>query len=424
MEKIKQNLYLTFRALWHRNYRLFFTGQCISLIGTWIQQVAMSWLIYSLTKSALLMGIITFISSIPMLIASPFAGVLIDRIDKYKTLIILQSLFLIEAFVLAVLAITNVIQVWHIVVISLFVGLTAAIDMPLRQAFVVDLVDRNEDLGNAISLNSSSFNLARLIGPAIAGVLIAKFNEGICFFINSLSYVAVIGALFAIKINAKQKDKKNNCNVLKELNEGIQYSLKSAPIRVLITYLAITCFIGMSYPILMPIFAKEILKGNAQTLGILMSASGAGALFGALFLASKKSVAGLEKWVYFASLLFGTGLTGLGLSTQVSISILILLLTGFGMVVIIAACNTLIQHFVDDDKRGRVMSLYTMAFIGTAPIGSLFGGAIAHRIGVPHTFLLCGLTIIFSALVFNSKTKYLKTKMEDKKEKPTAVPIS
>lgn len=413
---MKKKLYLTFRALRHRNYRLFFSGQCISLIGTWIQQVALSWLIYTLTKSALLMGIIAFTASIPALIISPFAGVLIDRIDKYKAIIILQALFLIESFILAVLTLTGTIQVWHIILISIFIGVTASIDMPLRQAFIVELVDGNEDLGNAISLNSSSFNLARLIGPAIAGILIASFNEGICFLINSLSYIAVIIALLAMHPNKTSSYKTTNISVLGELKEGIKYTSESIPIRNIILYLGMASFIGMSSNVLMPIFAKEILHGGAQTLGFLMSSSGIGALIGALYLAGKKSAAGLGKEICIASLLLGSGLIGLCFISKVWISLVILFIIGYGMVVIIAACNTLIQHFVDDDKRGRVMSLYTMAFMGMAPIGSLFSGAIADRIGVPDTLLLCGASMVISALIFRTKLKHFHLKTEPKFE--------
>lgn len=370
------------------------------------------------------MGVIVFISSIPSLIVSPFAGVWIDRIDKHRTLIILQTLFLIETFILAILALTGVIQVWHIVVISTLIGITGAIDMPLRQAFVVDLVDDNADIGNAISLNSSSFNLARLIGPAIAGVLISVFNEGICFLINSFSYIAVIGALFAMRMKAKTARIATGLNIIQELKEGIKYAYKSIPIRAIIIYLAIACFISMSYPVLMPIFAKEILHGNAQTLGFLMSVSGIGALFGALYLASKKSVSGLGKWVCIASLLFGIGLVGLSFSKEILISLAMLFITGFGMVIVIAACNTLLQHFVDDDKRGRVMSLYTMAFIGTAPIGSLCGGAIAEKIGVPYTFLLAGSIVILSALIFGSKLKHFKTDIQPSKAEHITVQVN
>lgn len=415
---LNENLYLTFRALWHRNYRLFFSGQCISLIGTWIQQIAMSWLIYSLTKSALLMGFITFISFIPGFVVTPFAGVLIDRIDKYRMLIITQILFLIESFVLGILTIYGIIQVWHVIVITVIVGLTGAIDMPLRQSIIVDFIDDNKDIGNAISLNSSIFNLARLIGPAIAGVLISRFNEGVCFLINSLSYIAVIWALFSMKINTKSTEKTTEKNIISELKEGIKYSYNSNPIRNILLQVTIVCLIGMLYPVLMPIFAKEILHGDAQTLGILMSASGAGALFGALYLAAKKSITDLEKWIYRSSLLFGIGSIGLSFTHKALISMATLFIIGFGMVIITSSCNTLLQHFVDNDKRGRVMSLFTMAFIGSVPIGSLFGGAIADKIGVPHTFLLCGLILVIAALTFRTKLKYFKVESEIKEKEP------
>jgi len=405
---MNETVYSTFRALRHRNYRLFFAGQFVSLTGTWIQQVALSWLIYSLTKSPLLMGAIMFAGSIPSLAVSPFAGVFIDRIDKYKVLIILQILFMVEAFAVAILTLTGAIQVWHIVVLIVLMGLTSAFDMPLRQAFVVQLIDSSEDLGNAISLNSSCFNLARMIGPAIAGVLIASFGEGICFLLNALSYIAVIYALLLMKIKTKKSSAKTEKNVLNELREGFKYAFDSIPIRNIIIFIAVTSLIGMSFPVLMPIFAKEILHGNAQTLGLLMSASGVGSLFGALYLAGRKSALGLEKWIFASSLLFGFGLVTLAFTNNVLISMALLFIVGFGMVVIIAACNTMIQDLVTDDKRGRIMSLYTMAFMGTAPVGSLCGGAVAEKIGVPHTFLLIGLTMLVAAIIFSTKLKYFR----------------
>lgn len=401
-----EKLNLTFRALKHPNYRLFFVGQFISLTGTWIQQVAMSWLIYNLTKSPLWMGLIMFAGLIPTLIVSPFAGVFIDRVNKYKFLIFLQALFMIEAFVVAILSLTGAIQVWQIVILNILMGLTMAFDMPLRQAFVVELIEISADLGNAISLNSLCFNLARLIGPAFAGVLIASFGEGICFLLNAISYIAVIWALLLMKIIKLPIDNIIEKNVFNELKEGFKYVQQSIPMSSIIIYTAIISLIGMSFPVLMPIFAKETLHGNAQTLGFLMSSSGVGALLGALLLAGKKSALGLEKWIYIASLFFGSGLLALSLINRVLIALILLLFIGFGMVIIIAACNTIIQDMVDDKKRGRVMSLYTMAFIGTTPFGSLFGGIIAHRIGVPHTFLLCGIAILISAFIFRSKLKY------------------
>lgn len=405
---MNEKMSLTFRALRHRNYRLFFSGQFISLTGTWIQQVALSWLIYSLTKSPLLMGIIMFVGTAPSLFVSPFAGVLIDRVNKYHVLILLQTLFMIEAFIIAILTLTGVIQVWHIVILSILMGLTNAFDIPLRQAFVVNLIDASEDLGNAISLNSSCFNLARLIGPAIAGVLIASFGEGICFLLNALSYIAVIYALLLMKINAKPTCKNTDRNVLAELKEGFKYAFDSIPIRIIIIFIGTTSLIGTSFPVLMPIFAKEILHGGAQTMGFLMSSSGVGALLGALYLAGKKSVLGLEKWLFVASLLFGFGLVGLSFVTKVWIALGLLFVIGVGMVVIIASCNTIIQDLVTDNIRGRVMGLYAMAFMGTAPIGCLCGGAIADKIGVPYTFLLTGLTMLVAAIIFSTKLKHFK----------------
>lgn len=407
---MNETIYLTFRALRNRNYRLFFSGQCISVTGTWIQQVAINWLVYSLTKSALLMGFVMFAGSIPSLFLSPLAGVIVDRINKYHVLIMLQTLFMLEALIIAILTLTGVIQVWQIVILSISIGITNAFDMPLRQAFVVHLIDRSEDLGNAISLNSSSMNLALLIGPTIAGTLIAAFGEGVCFLINSLSYIAVIAALFAMRIKTLPIHESNGTNVFQEFHEGFKYVSNSFPMRNIIIYLAIASLVGMSYIVLMPIYAKEILHGNAQTLGFLLSTAGVGALFGALYLAGKKTILGLEKWICIASLILGLGLVGLASADKFLIALILLFFIGFGMVVVIASCNTLVQDIVDDDKRGRVMSLYTMAFMGTTPIGSLFGGVIANKIGVPHTFLLTGLIMIISAFIFSTKLKYFNIK--------------
>lgn len=405
---MNEKINLTFRALKYRNYRLFFSGQFISLVGTWIQQIAMSWLIYSLTKSPLLMGTIVFVSSVPAIFLSPFAGVLIDRVNKHKFLILLQALFMLEAFVLALLTLAGIIKVWHIVVLSVLMGLTNTFDMPLRQAFVVNLIDKPEDLTNAISLNSSCFNLARLTGPAIAGILIAKFGEGLCFLLNALSYIAVIFALSLMKIQVGFKNLKQKPDVLKEFNEGIQYALASKPIKLILLFFAISSLIGMSFQVLMPIYVKEVLLGNAKVLGCIMSVSGIGALFGALYLAGRKTHLGLEKWIYASSLLLSLGLIGLSFANKVLWASILLFVIGFGMVIIIAACNTMIQHLVDNERRGRIMSLCTMAFIGAPPIGSLFCGIIADKIGVGHTFLLCGVVMLCAASIFRNKLKYFR----------------
>lgn len=407
MKKLKGKVGFTFRALKHRNYKLFFFGQCISLIGTWIQQIAVSWLVYRLTHSALLMGFIVFCSSLPSLLLSPFAGVFVDRINKYKALIVVQALFMLQAFILAVLTMTGVINIWHVICLNIFAGFIMTFDMPLRQAFVVKLVEGSEDLVNAISLNSTIFNLARLIGPAVAGILIAKTGEGICFLVNSLSFIAVIISFFMMEINVPVQ-RAYKSDVLKELSEGVKYAFNSIPIRIIILYMGTVSLFGMFYPLLMPIYAKEILHGDAQTMGFLMSSAGIGALFGALYLAGRKSINGLEKWVSLASLLFALGLLGLNFVDKFPLALGLLFMIGFGFVIIMASCNTLIQHLVEDDKRGRVMSLYTMAFMGTAPFGSLCSGAIAHNIGVPHTFLLSGLIMLVVAFIFSTKHKYFK----------------
>lgn|SRR5574344_219141 len=402
LEKIK----LTFRALKHRNYKLFFYGQCISLTGTWIQQIALNWLIYRLTHSAFLMGTVVFVSTLPSLILSPYLGVIIDRVNKYKALILMQVLFMLGAGALGILTVTGVVKVWHVMVLGAIVGIINAFDMPLRQAFVVNLVDNTEDLGNAISLNSSVFNLARLIGPAVAGVLIASVGEGLCFIINAVSYIAVITAFFMMNIKIPDICKKENLGVIKELKDGIKYSFNSIQIRTIIIYIGIVSLFGMFYPLLMPIYVQEILHRDAQVLGFLMSAAGLGALFGALHLASKDSVKGLEKWTCRASVNFAIGLLGLNFTNNTFVALCLLFMLGLGMVVVIASCNTLIQLFTNDEKRGRVMSLYTMAFMGTAPFGSLISGSVAQKLGTPHTFLLSGITMLFAAFWFSKKIKY------------------
>lgn len=378
-----------------------------------MQQIAMSWLIYSMTKSPLIMGVIMFTGFIPSLLVSPFAGVLIDRINKFRAMVLVQITFMLGAFAIAILTLAGVVHIWHLVVLSILMGITNAIDVPLRQSFVVQLVDDPTDLGNAISLNSSSFNLARLIGPAIAGLLIASTGEGICFLINAISYIAVIWALLLMKIKAQPNKNNKKLAMISEFKEGLQYVLESAQIRTIIMYLGITCLIGMSYPVLMPVFVKEILHGEADILGFLMSASGIGALIGALYLAGRKTVEGLEKWICIASLLMAFGLMGLSFTSSILIAMCLTFFTGIGMVIIIAACNTMVQHLVDDDKRGRVMSIYTMAFMGTAPIGSLCGGAIAEKIGIQNTFLLTSVILILSALVFSTKFKYFAAAEEE-----------
>ena len=390
---------LVVRSLRHRNYRLFFGGQGISLVGTWMQQIALGWLVYRLTDSAFLLGLVGFASQIPTFVLASFAGVLADRFSRHHIIIITQILAMIQASLLAILTLTNSIQIWHIIFLSVFIGIVNAFDMPTRQSFVVDLVEDKNDLPNAIALNSSMFNTARLVGPTVAGILISLLGEGLCFSINAVSFIAVIIALLMMKIKTKdvviRKEK-----VFTELKEGIKYAYKFKPIRVLLLVIGIVNLAGSPFTVLMPVFARDILKGNANTLGFLFGAVGIGALVGAIYLASRKSVVGLGKWIAISSIVFASGLILFSFSQTFIISFILMLFTGFGMMVQMASANTLLQTLVDDDKRGRVMSLYVMAFMGTAPIGSLVAGTIASKLGAPFAILSGGLICLFGAIVF------------------------
>lgn len=404
-QKIKTKITNTFRTLRHRNYRLFFIGQGISLIGSWIQNIAMSWLVYKLTQSALMMGTITFINNLPSIFVSPLAGVLIDRVNKYKMLICLQSFFLLQALILAILTLLGVIQVWQIVVIGVLTNITAAFDMPLRQALVINLVDDPKDLSNAISLNSSNFNLARLLGPAIAGVLIAQFSEGICFLINAISYIAVIWALLLMHLQLPETSKNAVKNIKQGFIEGVCYAWHCPPIKTVLLFLAFVSFIGISYPLLMPIFANEILHGGARMLGILMSSSGVGALIASLFLASRKDAKGLQNLIYYGGVIFAVSFVSLGFIHNQWGAIIAMFFLGLGMIMGLISSNTLLQQVVDNDKRGRIMSLYTIAFIGTVPWGNLFAGSVAQKIGVSNTFVLLGVLLFAAAILFRSKMR-------------------
>ncbi|OIN96194.1 MFS transporter [Candidatus Desantisbacteria bacterium CG1_02_38_46] len=395
------------RALRYKNYRLFFSGQCISLIGTWMQLVAMSWLVYRLTNSAFLLGVVGFAGQIPAFLLVPFAGVLIDRWNRHRILVITQILSMIQAFVLAFLTMTGIVTFGHIIFLAIFLGLVNAFDMPSRHSFVVDMVEKKEDLGNAIALNSSLVNGARLIGPPIAGVLIAAVGEGMCFLINAISFLAAIISLLSMKITPVEKETRRR-NVLQELREGLTYAFSSIPIRYIILFLGLFSLVGMPYTILMPVFAKEILHGGPYTLGLLMGFSGGGALIGAIYLASRKSVRGLVRKIPIAASIFGVGLVVFSLSRILWLSLALMLITGFGMMVQLASSNTVLQTIVDDEKRGRVMSLYVMAFIGMAPFGSLLAGGLASLIGAPNTLLICGGLCILGSILFVRKFPLLR----------------
>jgi MFS family permease len=403
----KDGLKIVFRALSHRNYRLFFGGQGISLIGTWMQQVAMSWLAYRLTGSAVLLGVVGFTSRIPTFILSPFAGVLADRWNRHRILVITQTLSMVQALILAILVLTGAVAVWHIIVLSLFLGFVNSVDVPARQSFVVDMIERREDLGNAIALNSSIVNGARLAGPAIAGLLIAALGEGMCFLLNGISFIAVILALLAMKIKPRDRETKHS-QVIQGLKEGIVYGFGSAPIRSVLLLLALVSLMGVPYTVLMPIFAQKVLHRGPEALGFLLGASGVGALVGSIYLASRKSVLGLGRIIVISSALFGIGLVGFSFSRLFWLSLCFMLLTGSGMMVQMASSNTILQTIVEEDKRGRVMSFYTMSFMGMVPFGSLLAGNLAHAIGAPDTVLIGGIACLLGSAWFAKRLPALR----------------
>jgi MFS family permease len=383
------------RALRYRNYRLFFAGQGISLVGTWLQQVALSWLVYRLTNSALLLGVVGFAGQIPSFLLAPFAGVIVDHWDRRRLLMLTQTLAMLQAGILALLVLTGRIEVWHIILLGALLGMVNAFDMPARQAFVVEMIEDRADLPNAIALNSSMVNGARLVGPAVAGALLASVGEGWCFLLNSISYIAVIAAFAVMKVTPRA-ERPQAPNVLSGLKEGAAYAFGSVPIRALLLLMAVISLVGMPYVILMPVYASRILHGNATTLGFLMTASGLGALTGALYLASRRSILGLGRVIVLGVVLFGTGLMALALSRVLWLSLLLMLVTGAGMMVQMASSNTILQTIVDERMRGRVMSLYAMAFMGMAPFGSLLAGWLSSRIGVSNTLLIGGACAVLA----------------------------
>lgn len=398
---------IVFRSLQYRNYRLFFSGQSISLIGTWMQRIAMPWLVYHMTGSALLLGVVGFAGQIPAFLLSPVAGVLTDRWSRYRVLLVTQIISMIQASILAWLSLTGQIQIWHIVVLSIALGCINAFDVPSRHSFVIDMVEKKQDLGNAIALNSLMFNGARLIGPSIAGIMLASTGEGICFLLNAISYIFVIISLLMMKIKTKEIDKKES-KILKELKDGLVYTFGFPPIKHIILLLGLVSFMGMSYSVLMPVFAKDILHGGSHTYGFLMGAAGFGALLGAIFLASRETVLKLGRIVPAATILFGAGLIFLSFSRVFPLSLVLMVFIGMGMMLQTAASNTILQTITDDDKRGRVMSFYTMAIMGTAPFGSLMAGALAKVIGTPGTILAGGIACIIGALFFLRKLPELR----------------
>ena len=399
------------RALRSRNYRLFVAGQSVSLVGTWMQQVAMSWLVYRLTGSAFLLGVVGFTSQIPTFLLSPVAGVLADRWNRRRLLIITQTLAMLQAALLAAVVLSGIVQVWHIVALSLLLGIVNAFDIPIRQSFIVEMVAHREDLGNAIALNSSMVNGARLIGPAIAGLLVASVGEGVCFILNSVSYLAVLVALVAMRLDPVPQLLKQNRNVLHELWEGFTYAFGFGPIRSILLLVALVSLTGMPYAVLIPVFAKEVLHGGAHTFGFLMTAAGCGALVGTVYLASRKSVVGLGRLIVLATVMFAAGIVAFANSSNLSISLMSLSVAGFGAMTLIASCNTILQTILDEDKRGRVMGFFTVAFVGIAPFGSFGAGAMAETIGPRDTLLIGAACCLLGAAMFARYLPHIREKV-------------
>lgn len=400
------------RALRHRNFQLFFSGQLISLVGTWMQTVAQSWLVYRLTGSGLELGAVGFASQIPVFLFAPLGGIVADRTNRKHVVIATQVASMVLAFALAALTLTHQVKVWHVFVLAALLGVVNAFDIPARQSFLVDMVGK-EDLMNAIALNSSMFNGARVVGPAVAGVLVAKLGEGWCFFANAVSYIAVIVGLMLMDVHAPARVS-DKTSPWEHLVEGFQFVNRTAPIRALLVLLGLVSVTGMPYVVLMPIFADRILHGGGQEfasligshdlgavrLGILMGASGVGALLGALTLAARSGVKGLGRWVTVCCAGFGVSLMLFAASKSFWISVLLLLPVGYFIMLQMASSNTLIQVMVPDALRGRVMALYSMMFMGMAPLGALLGGALADRLGAPMTVAIGGIASVAGAWWF------------------------
>jgi len=396
---VTHHLHLVLRAFSSRNYRLYFTGLAISMTGSWMQNIAMSWLVYRLTHSPFLLGLVAFLGQAPALFLNPLAGVLADRISKRRIICVTQSLAALHALALAALTIGGIIQPWHIITLTLLMGFVMPFDVTARQSFVLDVVGRKDHLGNAIALNSVMFNMARFIGPALAGILTAWAGEGICFLINALSYGAALAALWALHVHEPPPPRARH-HFLRELGQGISYAWQFRPARALLLLTAFVSLAGLPYNTLTPIVAREILGGGARTLGFLNSGIGLGALAGALYLASRPTITGLASLVGRASGLFGAGLAAFALSRTFGLSLAIMPIVGAGVLLQLASTNTLLQTVADDRHRSRIVSLYTTAMMGLVPYGCLMDGAAAHAIGAQATLFLSGLLCLGAAVIY------------------------
>jgi len=398
------------RALRHRNFRLFFAGQTISVIGTWMTRLATIWLVYRLTHSALLLGIVGFAGQIVSFVLGPFAGVWVERLNRRKLLVWTQAAAAVQSLALAALTLAHVITLWEIIALAALQGLINAFDMPGRQSFLVQMVEDRNDLSNAIAINSSMANGARLIGPAIAGIVVAAFGEGWCFLIDGISYFAVIASLLLMRIKPSIS-RRHASSMFEQMREGWDYVRTFQPIRTILLLFSLISLMGYSWSVLLPVFAAQVLHGGATTLGWLTGAAGIGALTSGISLAVRKSIVGLTRMLQIASAMLGAALILFGLSRVLWLSLLLMVFVGFGMIQTASASNTIIQSLVSEDKRARVMGYYTMAFFGAAPFGSLLAGALAHRIGAPHTVIITGTFCIAGSLWFTLQLPKIRAVM-------------
>jgi len=410
------------RALKHRNFRLFFGGQSISLIGTWMTRIATSWLVYQLTKSPLMLGTVGFAGQIPSFLFAPLAGVIVDRMDRRKVLVWTQALAMLQSLLLAALTLSHRINVTEILLLSVMQGVINAFDMPARQSFMIRMVEDRADLQNAIAINSSMVNAARLIGPSLAGILIAATNEGWCFLIDGVSYIAVIASLLMMRI-PREELRSHGTTMAEQLRQGWDYVMASVPIRNILMLFALLSLMGWPFMVLMPVFAAEVLKGGPHTQGFLMGAVGVGSLASALVLVVRKSVRGLTKIIPIGACVFGAGLIAFGLSHSLWLSLPMMLVTGFGMMQGITSSNTILQTLVDEKMRGRVMSYYTMAFVGMAPFGSLFAGALARVVGAQNTVIVSGIACISGGIWFFTRLPRIRKEIRPIYERLGIIPV-
>jgi MFS family permease len=410
------------RSLRARDFRLYFTGQGISLVGTWMQRVAMAWLVYDLTGSALMLGVVGFAGRIPTLLLSPVAGVVADRVDRRRILYLTQSLSMAQAVALAVLVLSGAVAVWHVVALAVFLGVLDSFDIPARQSFFIHLIDDPQDVGNAIALNSSVFNLARLVGPSVAGILIAAVGEGWVFALNGLTYFSMLAALLLMRVPPTELGHRGG-GVLRNLGEGFGFAWRFPAVRAVLLLITTSSFFAVPFAVLMPVFASDVLGGGPGTLGLLMTAQGVGALAGALYLAARETTRGLGPLIAAAATVFGAGLVLFGASSTIWLSLPVLVVAGFGLMVQSAATNTFLQSIVDDTMRGRIMSLYTTAFVGVIPLGSLYAGWLAERIGARLTVSLGGMIALSAAVVFRRMLPRLRRDVADRRARG-AVPAA